>query len=301
MSDPLARTSPALQRLRRLSRRRDARADERALLVDGPVLLDEALRSDVRITAVFADEDLDPTTDVLRRARVAGVEVVTVRSGELARVLDLVTPRGVVAVVEQPTHLLTDVLAESVRQRRPVVVAVELQDPGNAGTLVRVAEAAGAVGVVLTAGSVDPWNPKAVRAAAGASLRLPVVAGASVGEVVHGLASVGVRLLATSATGSSFPEDSDLGGSFALCIGNEAHGLDQGLLDSADGLVAIPMAGGVESLNAGVAAAVVLFDAARQRRSVHHSEVVRGRVGPVGHDVADVADDDEARVGGDGA
>jgi TrmH family RNA methyltransferase len=301
VSDPLARTSPALQRLRRLSRRRDARADERALLVDGPVLLDEALRSDVRITAVFADEDLDPTTDVLRRARVAGVEVVTVRSGELARVLDLVTPRGVVAVVEQPTHLLTDVLAESVRQRRPVVVAVELQDPGNAGTLVRVAEAAGAVGVVLTAGSVDPWNPKAVRAAAGASLRLPVVAGASVGEVVHGLASVGVRLLATSATGSSFPEDSDLGGSFALCIGNEAHGLDQGLLDSADGLVAIPMAGGVESLNAGVAAAVVLFDAARQRRSVHHSEVVRGRVGPVGHDVADVADDDEARVGGDGA
>jgi TrmH family RNA methyltransferase len=301
VSDPLARTSPALQRLRRLSRRRDALADERALLIDGPVLLDEALRSDVRITAVFADEDLDPTTGVLRRARAAGVEVATVRSGELARVLDLVTPRGVVAVVEQPTHRLTGVLAESVQQRRPVVVAVELQDPGNAGTLVRVAEAAGAVGVVLTTGSVDPWNPKAVRAAAGASLRLPVVAGVSVDEVVHGLASLGVRLLATSAAGASFPEDSDLGGSFALCIGNEAHGLDQGLLDSADGLVAIPMAGGVESLNAGVAAAVILFDAARQRRSAQHSDVVRGRVGPVGHDVADVADDDEARVGDDGA
>ncbi len=301
MSAPLARTSPALQRLRRLSRRRDARADEGALLVDGPVLLDEALRSGLTVTAVFADEHVDPTTDVLLRARDAGIEVATVRSGDLARVLDLVTPRGVVAVVEQPAHRLADVLGESVRLRRPVVVAVELQDPGNAGTLVRVAEAAGAVGVVLTTGSVDPWNPKAVRAAAGASLRLPVVPGVSVDEVGDGLASAGVRLIATSAAGASFPEDSDLGGSFALCIGNEAHGLDQGLLDSADGLVTIPMAGAVESLNAGVAAAVVLFDAARQRRSVPGSEVVRERVGSVGHDVADVADDDQDGAGRGGA
>lgn len=264
------------------------------MLVDGPVLVDESLRSDLRVTAVFADEDLDPATGVLQRARAARIEVATVRSGDLARVLDLVTPRGVVAVVEQPTHRLADVLAESVRQRRPVVVAVELQDPGNAGTLVRVAEAAGAVGVVLTTGSVDPWNPKAVRAAAGSSLRLPVVAGVSVDDVLVGLAAAGLGLLATSAAGSSFPEDSELGGSFALCIGNEAHGLDHEVLRAADGLVTIPMAGGVESLNAGVAAAVVLFEAARQRRAVPGSGVVRGPVGSVGHDVGDVADGDEA-------
>jgi len=262
------------------------------MLVDGPVLVDEALRSDLRITEIFVDEDVDRATDLLQRARSAGIEVSTVRSGDLARVLDLVTPRGVVAVVEQPAHRLAEVLEGSVRLGRPVVVAVELQDPGNAGTLIRVAEAAGVVGVVFTTGSVDPWNPKAVRAAAGSSLRLPVVAGVSVDEVVHGLATAGLGLLATSATGGSFPEDSELGGSFALCIGNEAHGLDHGVLDLADALVTIPMAGGVESLNAGVAAAVVLFEAARQQRSVPGSGVVRGQVGSVGHDVGDAADED---------
>jgi len=156
-----------------------------------------------------------------------------------------------------------------------------------------VAEAAGAAGVVLTQGSVDPWNPKSVRAAAGSSLRLPVVPGVDVETLAAAARVAGLDLLAATAVESngvaaaSAPEDLDLSGAFAVCLGNEARGLPAVLLDATSGRVAIPMDGGVESLNVGVAGAVIAFEAARQRRSAGDAHAVRGPSGAVGHDGAD--------------
>ena len=284
-----------MQRLRRLSRRREVRADEGVLLVDGPVLLGEALDAGLELEQVFveaaalAEADGDPTHPVAA-ARHRGVPVATVQDGVLAKVLDLVTPQRVVAVAARPESSLGAVLSDAVGRGRPVVVLVNVQDPGNAGTLVRVAEAAGAAGVVLCNHSVDPWNPKAVRAAAGSSFRIPVVDVDAVAEVARQCAAVGVPIVATVGRGGAAPESSALASAFALLIGNEAHGLPDEVVALASAAVSVPMDGRVESLNAAVAGAAVLFEAARQRRAVADAESVSERARVVGHNVCDVSD-----------
>ncbi len=259
---PLRRSSAALARLRRLSRRRDVRREESLLLVDGPVLLADAVETGAAVVEVFVEEDSVLTAEVP-----AGVPVRTVASGELAKVLDVVTPRGVVAVVRRPQHTLAEVLARAVDTERPVVVLVGIQDPGNAGTLVRVAEASDAAGVVLTDGSVDVWSPKAVRASAGSALRVPVVVDVPCAEVLGAAADLGLPTVGTVPVVGEAPESTDLAGAFVLLLGNEAHGLPEEAVASVGRLVSIPMSGAVESVNAGVAGAVLLFEAARQRRA----------------------------------
>ncbi len=141
-----------------------------------------------------------------------------------------------------------------------VVVAAGVADPGNLGTILRTAEAAGADAVVLTPDTVDVTNPKVVRASAGALFHVPVVDQVELGEVrVHGL-----RLLGTAAGGATSYAEADLTGRIAIAVGNEAHGLPDDA--PVDGWISIPHAGRAESLNAAMAAAVICFEAARQRR-----------------------------------
>jgi TrmH family RNA methyltransferase len=281
-----------MQRLRRLSRRREVRAEAGVLLVDGPVLLGEALDAGLELQQVFVEAaavDADPSHPIAE-ARRRGVAVATVQDGVLAKVLDLVTPQRVVAVAVRPESSLDDVLADAVDRGRPVVVLVTIQDPGNAGTLVRVAEAAGAAGVVLCDHSVDPWNPKAVRAAAGSSFRVPVVEAADADHVVQQCRDLGVPVIATVGDGGTAPEGAALGSAFALLVGNEAHGLSDELVALASTSVSVPMDGSVESLNAAVAGAAVLFDASRQRRVASPSETVSEPAHAVGHNVPDVSE-----------
>ncbi len=258
---PLRRSSGALGHLRRLSRRPEVRREESLLLVDGPVLLGDAVAAGADIVEVFAEVGAEVPSGVPSH-----VPVRPVAPGELAKVLDVVTPRGVVAVVRQPRADLGALLDAGADAGRPVVLLVGIGDPGNAGTLVRVAEAAGAVGVVLTAGSVDVWGPKAVRAAAGSSLRLPVVSGAEWPAVFEAARERGVPTVATVPSDGDPPEAVGLGSAHLLCLGNEANGLPPELVEGADLRVRIPMAGGVESVNAAVAGAVLLFESARRRR-----------------------------------
>jgi TrmH family RNA methyltransferase len=147
-----------------------------------------------------------------------------------------------------------------------VVVAVDVRDPGNAGTLVRSAAAAGARGVVLCEGSVDLYNPKTVRATAGAMFRVPVVTSVDVNEALRALGAEGRRRLAAVARAGDDYTTVDLTAPVALVVGNEAHGLPVDLAEI-DGSVSIPMPGATESLNVGVATAVLCFEAARQARA----------------------------------
>ena len=147
-----------------------------------------------------------------------------------------------------------------------VVVLAGVQDPGNVGTAVRSAEAFGATGVIATRGTADPWSPKALRASAGFSLRMPVLRGMAIPVVLAQLRMARVKIFAASSRGAGHAAlAEDLRGDAAIFIGNEGAGLADEILHAADAAISIPMSEAVESLNAGVAASVVLYEAARQR------------------------------------
>lgn len=226
-------------------------------------MLEEALASDTPIESVYLDPEADAAMRALAaRARDSGSRVYELESSVLTRVSGTVTPQPVMAVVADTTIPLG---ALASREPTLVVVCVEVRDPGNAGTVMRSAQAAGAGGVILCEGSVDVHNPKTVRASAGALFHLPVVAGGDPAEVLAELGSWGLRRLAGAARGGQPFTDADLRTPTALVVGNEAAGVPAALGTHIDGWVTIPMAGTSESLNVGVATAVLCFEAARQR------------------------------------
>jgi TrmH family RNA methyltransferase len=175
---------------------------------------------------------------------------------------DTVTPQGVVSVARLPETRLDDVTEGS----GFVLVLDEVRDPGNAGTLLRSALAAGADAVIFTSGSVDPFGPKTVRAAAGATFRISVVTDAQFDDVSRRLRSLGYSLVGTSAQGAQTIFDIDLTAPTAIVLGNESRGLDEAHVTALDTVASIPMPGAAESLNVGVAGSLVLFEVVRQRR-----------------------------------
>lgn len=202
--------------------------------------------------------------EAVAAAASAGAEVAEVQPGVLARVCDTVTPQPVAATVRTRDVALADLTQA---QPRIIVVLAGVRDPGNAGSLLRSAAAAGAGGFVICEGSVDIYNPKTIRSCAGAIFRIPVVQGPPEDGIAAELHKLGFRLLAASAAGEPYTEV-DLTGRVAVVLGNEAHGVPEQLAAECDSVVGIPMAEGSESLGVAAAGAVILFEAARQRRAV---------------------------------
>ena len=210
------------------------------------------------------------TSAVLDRALARGARVFDLAPGVLERVADTVTPQPVLAVVGMPDATLDELAAKSF-----VVVCVNVRDPGNAGAVIRVAHAAGAAGVVCCEGTVDPFNPKTVRASAGSILHIPIVAAGDALEVLQTLGRFGYRRLGAASRGGTPYTEADLTSPLALVLGNEASGLSPELEGHLDGSVTIPMSGGVESLNVSTAAAVLCFESARRRSNLHAMEEAR--------------------------
>jgi TrmH family RNA methyltransferase len=198
--------------------------------------------------------------DAVARAQTAGIRVYQLGPGVVEKVADTVTPQPLLAVVRTPVATLDD-LAEATF----VVVCVDVRDPGNAGAVIRSADAAGADAVVCCAGTVDPFNPKTVRASAGSVLHLPVVAGGEPADVLDALKARGLRCLAAVAHGGTDYTAVDLRSPLALVLGNEGAGLPDTLGEKLDLGVTIPMAGRAESLNVSMAAAVLCFEVRRAR------------------------------------
>jgi TrmH family RNA methyltransferase len=205
-----------------------------------------------------------PTQEVARRATEAGIRVFPLAAGVLERVADTVTPQPVLAVLPMLDEPAADVLAS--RPGALVVVLVDVRDPGNAGTVLRATDASGATAVIFGADSVDPYNPKTVRASAGSLFHIPFVVRHDPAEVAEELAAAGYRTLGTVVRAARDYADLDWTVPSALFVGNESSGLDPALCATLDHTVAIPMEGRAESLNVGVASAVFCFEAARQRR-----------------------------------
>jgi TrmH family RNA methyltransferase len=251
-----------VQRLRRLSHRRSARQEAGAFVIDGPLLVEAALDADVPIDDVFVEDGAAArVASVAERAVSAGARVVRVQPGVLARATGTVSPQGMAAIAPTAAATLDDVLDEE-----RVLVLVAVADPGNAGTLVRTAEAAAVGAVVFCDGSVDPFAPKTVRSSAGSLFHVKVVSG---GDPVHVLERLGtgdrLRLGTRAGAGDAY-ERLDLRGRLAVVLGSEAHGLPDDVAECVDAWVHIPMAGRVESLNVAMAGTVLCFEAARQQR-----------------------------------
>jgi TrmH family RNA methyltransferase len=209
--------------------------------------------------------DGDPATqDVCRRAATAGARVFPLAAGVLERVADTVTPQPVLAVVP-----MLDDAASATAPAGPgalVIVLVDVRDPGNAGTVLRAADASGARAVVFAGESVDPYNPKTVRSSAGSLFHVPFCVRDDPASLAADLAAAGFRTLATVVRDGDDYAGLDWSLPTAVFYGNESSGLDPALASELHGAVAIPMAGRAESLNVGVASAVVAFEAFRQRR-----------------------------------
>lgn len=235
-------------------------------MVEGRRGLQEAVTAQAGVETVYTDSAAARQSDMeaVAAAASAGAEVVEVQPGVLARVCDTVTPQPVAATVRTRDASLAD-LAKA--QPGLIVVLAGVGDPGNAGSLLRSAAASGADGFILCEGSVDVYNPKTIRSCAGAIFRIPVVQGPTEDGIAPELRKLGCRLIAASAGGESYTE-ADLTGHVAIVLGNEAHGLPERLVHDCDSVVGIPMAGGSESLGVAAAGAVILFEAARQRRTV---------------------------------
>ncbi len=252
---------------RRLAKRAFRAADGR-FLAEGPQAVREALARPSTVTELFATSDAaDRYPELFREAAAAGLDVRWVSGQIMETLAQTVTPQGVLAVCRNVDVSLTSLLTPAPRL---VAILASVRDPGNAGTVIRAADAAGAEGVVLTHTSVDLYNGKCVRASAGSVFHLPITVGADVVAVVATLRDAGLRVLAADGAGpadlDSLDDSGGLDGPTAWLFGNEAWGLPPEIRSLADAVVRVPIHGKAESLNLAAAAAVCLYGSARAQR-----------------------------------
>lgn len=254
-----SRHNPIYKQVRSLLRR-DRRHQERAFLVEGPRFIADAQRFGAKPHMLVLSESfagaLDVPPDALHAARILDDELFESLS-------DTVTSQGMLAVFPFP-DVTSDPAAVPF-----LLIADGIQDPGNLGTLIRSAAGAGATQVITLPGTVDPWSPKTVRAAAAAHFIIPVEAMSF--DAFAGVLPKGAAIVGADADGPARYDQIDLSGPLALIVGGEGAGLSERAQELANQFVSIPLAGEVESLNAGVAGSIILFEASRQRRRAANS------------------------------
>jgi TrmH family RNA methyltransferase len=266
--------SPRLKAARRLTKRA-FRQRERAFLAEGPQAVAEAFHCGARVTDLFVTAPARSRHhDLVAEIAAGGIPVHVVNGEIMEELAQTVTPQGLLAVcdfVDVPLAEVTAGLSETGRaQPGLVVLLANVRDPGNAGTVLRTADAAGAHAVVFADASVDPYNGKCVRASAGSLFHLPVVAGARLEDAILALRQAGMRIVAADGQAGHPLDDpgvqARLAEPTAWMFGNEAWGLPPELVALADEPVAVPIYGRAESLNLAAAAAVCLYASARAQR-----------------------------------
>ncbi|MEW6082725.1 MAG: RNA methyltransferase [Bacillota bacterium] len=254
--------NPKVKAARQLGMRKHRRR-QGMCLVEGPHLVGEALQAGVSVSTVFfqpdrADEEAGRLLDTARKR---AVEVLAVSERVMASLSETSSPQGLVAVARVPSYRPEDVL----RATNPLVVVMDgVQDPGNAGSMMRTACAMGASGVVAGSGA-DPFGPKSLRASMGATFRIPVVSAEDMGMCLGWLASRGLRLVAADPHRGTQCHEARLTGPLALIIGSEGSGLTPVAHSMAEDTVRVPMSGRAESLNVTAALAILLYEAWLQR------------------------------------
>lgn len=258
--------SPRVRAVAKLTKR-SARQETGLFLLEGPQAAREALayRADTVLEMFATPTALERHADLRDLARDAGLDVVFTTEAVLDAMADTVTPQGIVAVARQTPTSLRDVFADSPRL---IAICEEVRDPGNLGTIIRAADAAGADAVILTGRTVDPYNPKVVRATTGSLFHLPIVVGVELPAVIERAHAAGIRVIAADVGGGDFlASRSLLAEPTAWLFGNEARGLDDEALALVDASLRLPIYGSAESLNLATAASVCLYETAFAQRS----------------------------------
>jgi len=250
-----------VKHIQQLQKKARARQEQDCFLVEGARMAEETPRD--RVVEAFASESFAAREENSALCRSLGAELVDDRV--MAAMSDTRTPQGILLVVRRreasPEALLS--------APRPLIVVLErLQDPGNLGTILRTAEGAGVSGMILSADTVDIYNPKVIRSTMGSVYRVPFACAEDLPGAVRRLKASGVRVCAAHLAGSVAYDEEDYTGPTAFLIGNEGAGLSEELTSLSDCRVRIPMGGRLESLNAAVASAVLMYEAARQRRRI---------------------------------
>ncbi len=268
----LPEPSQAVLRAARALLRRKGRRAARRFLAEGPQAIREALKLPGTVETVFFRwSAVHDHVDLLTAARAADVPCYALSEQNLATLTDTVTPQGVVAVCRALDLSLSDALADDPQL---VVVCAQIRNPGNAGTVIRCADAFGADAVILSSDSVEVYNPKTVRASVGSIFHLPVVTGVDLAEAIDACRTAGLQVFATDGeAGTELTDLADrLAEPTAWVMGNESWGLPTEHLQLADTTVAVPIYGAAESLNLATAAAVCLYASASAQHTAHPVE-----------------------------
>ncbi len=259
------RHHPLVKQLRQAFTRGERTADGDCA-IEGVRVIEEAIRSGLHFRALFVRESAQDRAERLLPQISTHVDTLLLPDKIFDSAVATESPQGIAVLVRLKEFSLDDVIERL--QVGPVVVLAGLQDPGNLGTILRSAEAFGSAGVVLGEGTVSPYNSKVIRSSAGSVFRMPIVAakaGGGLEDASARLRAAGARLLATSSHKGTLLDESNLAGPVAVFIGNEGAGVPRSLMAAMDETVAIPHTPQVESLNAAIAASIVLYEAARQR------------------------------------
>lgn len=258
--------SPRVRAVAKLTKR-SARQETGLFLLEGPQAAREVLRyrPDTLVELFATPSAMERHADVREAAAEAGIDVVFTTEPVLDAMADTVTPQGIVAVARQSPTSLKDVFADSPRL---IAICEEVRDPGNLGTIIRAADAAGADAVILTGRTVDPYNPKVVRSTTGSLFHLPIVVGIDLPDAIERAHAAGVRVIAADVGGEDFlAHRARLAEPTAWLFGNEARGLEEEALARADLALRLPIYGSAESLNLATAASVCLYESAFAQRS----------------------------------
>ncbi|MCR4798050.1 MAG: RNA methyltransferase [Lachnospiraceae bacterium] len=242
------------------------RREEGAFVAEGPRMVLETplhLLERVFVTEAFLSDSHH--REGMKPLQEAAIPIETVTEKVLKTMSDTVTPQGILAVIRQPKYALSDLLGDEMHPAM-LVILEKIQDPGNLGTIFRTAEGAGCTGVLLSRDTVDLFSPKVVRATMGALYRMPFFVSEDLYETLQGLRLKGVKLFAAALDAQMDHADCDYTRPCGFLIGNEGNGLSHEAMELADQKVLIPMEGKLESLNASVAAAILMYEANRQRR-----------------------------------
>ena len=242
--------------------KKDARSSTGLFLLEGPQGLKEALDRPKLIVELYATEDaLERYSDLFERAQNARIELQLVSEPVLKALTDTTTPQGVVAVCEQ-----IDVTLQDIIDAKPQLVALlaNIRDPGNAGTVLRAADAAGADAVIFSSNSVDVYNPKVVRSTTGSLFHLPFAVDVEIEQAISALKAAGLQVFAANGGGDTIPSlgDETLAKPTVWVFGNEAWGFEPETLELVDREVAVPIYGAAESLNLATAASICLYASA---------------------------------------
>ncbi len=246
-----------------LKKKARERKKQDVFLVEGPKMFKEAPRD--RLVKTYLSETYFQNRD--QDLDLQGIEYEIVSDAVFGQMSDTLTPQGILSIVRQYHYVPEDLLP---KRGAPLLLVLEdLQDPGNVGTIFRTAEGAGVSGIIMTKKTVDIYNPKTIRSTMGSIYRVPFLCEESLDTILSWFSDTGIRTCAAHLKGTCNYDQTDYTGGCAFFLGNEGNGLSEELSVRADCLVKIPMEGRLESLNVGIAAALLMYEASRQRRQAN--------------------------------